>query len=328
MKKFLFKGMALMVLALTLLIGFTACPGTSGGNTPAPTPLVDGFNRTTGEGVVGGKPFKMKGIPAANGATDTIGDDSTTYNKIHEVSLSAYMLGETEVTQELWEAVMGNNPSNYDGSAGKEAATGETQSKRPVETVNWYQAIAFCNKLSLKLGLEPCYTVTVSGSEIDFATLSLTDIPTILNTDWNGAILTLTKNGFRLPTESEWEWAAKGGKEHKWAGTHTASSLVNYAWYAANAENKTHEVKKRQPNGYGLYDMSGNVWEWCHDLYAPITTSTDLGQDYTGPLSGPTRVLRGGCYLNGDNGVSRSMRKPDNPTLKAGYLGLRLACRP
>ena len=154
---------------------------------------------------------------------------------------------------------MGTNPSYFKNA------------KNPVECVIRYQCIAFCNKLSLKLGLTPCYTVTVSGNPIDFETLAYNDIPSLDNADWNKAVLDMSKNGFRLPTEAEWEWAAKGGTENKWAGTDTESKLVNYAWYGANSNNKTHEVKKKLPNGYGLYDMSGNVWEWCWDWYNDST---------------------------------------------------------
>ena len=158
---------------------------------------------------VGSVGFTMKGIAAVDAR---LGHNDYYGNEPHTVSLSAYLIGETEVTQELWQAVMGNNPSFFDGSSGKEPAAGEIQGKRPVESVNWYHAIAFCNKLSIKLNIDPCYTVNVGGSPVDFAALTFDEIPTTDNADWNNAELDINKKGFRFPTEAEWEWAAKGGR--------------------------------------------------------------------------------------------------------------------
>ena len=241
---------------------------------------------------VGGISFTMKGIAAVTNGN--VGHDDQNDNKPHTVSLTAYRIGETEVTQELWEAVMGagSNPSNF--SSGPEGT--EVQGKRPVEQVSWYHCIAFCNKLSLKLGLTPCYTVEVSGSPIDFDTLAYSAIPTSNNTDWNDTVLDMSKNGFRLPTEAEWEWAAKGGKDYKWSGTNVESELVSYAWYGDKDHGKTHEVKKKSPNGYGLYDMSGNVWEWCWDRYSN-TTPAGGQTDPQGAGSGASRVIRGGSWF-------------------------------
>ncbi|WP_427194280.1 formylglycine-generating enzyme family protein [Treponema denticola] len=269
---------------------------------------------------VGSVEFTMKGIAAVKDAS--LGS----YNYTHTVSLSAYLIGETEVTQELWQEVMGNNPSWFDGSSGKEPAEGETQGKRPVEKVNWYQAIAFCNKLSLKLDLDPCYTVSVGGTPVDFENLSFNQIPTVNNADWNEAELDMNKKGFRLPTEAEWEWAAKGGTDDKWAVTNTEAELKNYAWYNSNSGDKTHEVKKKTPNGYGLYDMSGNVYEWCWDWYGTIPASP--GADYTGPDSGSGRVDRGGSWRINAFSCTVGHRYLDSPYYRDGYLGFRLACRP
>ena len=136
----------------------------------------------------------------------------------------------------------------------------------------------------------------------------------------------MSKKGFRLPTEAEWEWAAMGGTEYKWAGTNERSKLENYAWYSANSNNQTHEVKKKQPNGYGLYDMSGNVWEWCWDWYSSSTPTG--GQDPTGAASGGFRVVRGGSWLHDAGSAARAYRAFDNPVNRGSNLGLRLVSRP
>ena len=266
--------------------------------------------------------FTMKGIAAVDAS---LGHDDYDNNKPHTVSLSAYLIGETEVTQELWQAVMGNNPSEFQGS-GNLPAEGETQGKRPVENVNWYHAIAFCNKLSIKLRLEPCYTINVGGYPVDFATLSFDQIPTGNNADWNKAELDMNKKGFRLPTEAEWEWAAKGGTDDKWSGTNTEAELKNYAWYNSNSD-KNHEVKRKSPNGYGLYDMSGNVWEWCWDWYDDTLPALP-GADYAGLVSGSNRVVRGGCFFDNAESCTVGLRGGINPDFRVCLLGLRLVCRP
>ena len=286
------------LLAAALL--FTGCPHTTGGIP------IDGVY------TVKGVSFVMKGIAAVTNGT--VGYTGYTDNDVHTVSLSAYRIGETEVTQELWEKVMGTNPSNL------------KYAKNPVEQVNWYQCIAFCNKLSLKLNLTPCYTVTISGKPIDFSTLEYSDIPTSNDADWNNTVLDMSKNGFRLPTEAEWEWAAKGGTDDEWAGTDDENELVNYAWYDANSD-KTHQVKMKQPNGYGLYDMSGNVWERCWDWYSNSTPAG--GQtDPKGADFGSDRVDRGGSWNNNIDTVTRAARDLSEPEVIGDLLGLRLVCRP
>ena len=307
------------VLMLAAMVVFTGCPndyssGNSGGSITPSAPADKIYT-------VGGISFTMKGIAAVTNGS--VGDNSQSHNNVHTVSLTAYRIGESEVTQELWRTVMSDNPSYFQG-IGHLPESGEMQRKRPVEQVNWYHAIAFCNKLSLKLGLMPCYTVTVSGSPIDFEPLAYSDIPTSNNADWNNTVLDMSKNGFRLPTEAEWEWAAKGGKDYKWPGTNVESELETYAWYSNSI---THEVKKKQPNGYGLYDMSGNVWEWCWDWYEGSTPAG--GQDPAGPAaSGSNRVIRGGSLGSDADDCVVGRRGSDTPDKRRGILGFRLACRP
>ena len=297
-----FLGAAFMLLVALI---FTACPQRA--KPKAEEPAAPPDKTYTVKGIS----FTMKKIAAVTGKSvghpDIVGHNGVHDNKPHSISLSAYFIGETEVTQELWQAVMGNNPSWYKGSSNPPDGD-EEQGKRPVENMDWYKAISFCNELSKACGLEPCYT------EIDI--------------EENIAVCDFNKNGFRLPTEAEWEWAAMGGKDYKWAGTDSESELGNYAWCYANSNEKTHQVKLKSPNGYGLYDMSGNVVEWCWDLYGSLSDVLPL--DYTGAASGSRRVARGGCYDNSssENYIHRAYRAYNKPDIFVRVIGLRVVCRP
>ena len=255
---------------------------------------------------VKGVSFTMKGITAVTDAV--LGDNSMEDNQEHTVELSAYYIGETEITQELWKAVMGNNPTLRTDSL-----------KNPVEQVSWFDCIAFCNELTKKvskLGESQC---VYYSDDIYTAVYTVTDAG-------NSMVPHMKQEakGFRLPTEAEWEWAAMGGKQYRWAGTDSEDELENYAWYADNSDYKAHEVKRKEANGYGLYDMSGNVVEWCWDWYDD-SIPADGHTDPKGVSSGSLRVIRGGGWLTGTVYAARAVRGSNLPGDRYASLGLRVA---
>ena len=237
---------------------------------------------------VNGVTFNMvevEGDSFTMGATAEQGSDAGENEfPTHQVTLSSYSIGQTEVTQELWVAVMGSNPSYF--STNNSYAE---NLQRPVEKVNWSDCQTFITKLNQ-----------------------------------------LTGKNFRLPTEAEWEYAARGGNKsqgYKYAGSNTVGDV---AWYSdnayhvgsANPDYGTHSVATKFPNELGLYDMSGNVWEWCQDWYGSY--NSDAQTNPVGPTSGSSRVSRGGSWNSNARGCRVSYHSGDAPTT-SGDLGLRLA---
>ena len=208
------------------------------------------------------------------GATAEQGSDATDREKpAHQVTLTAtYFIAETEVTQALWQAVMGANPSGFTGDL-----------NRPVEQVSWNDCQTFISKLNQ-----------------------------------------MTGKTFRLPTEAEWEFAARGGnlsKGYKYAGSDDIDAV---AWYSGNANGCTHPVGTKQANELGLYDMSGNVLEWCQDWYAAFTSDEQI--DPAGPMTGSNRVYHSGCFDYPAHGCRVAFRYYSSPTYAgSNRLGLRLA---
>lgn len=190
----------------------------------------------------------------------------------HQVTLSDYYIGETEVTQALWKAVMGSNPSNFKGD------------NLPVEMVSWNDCQEFISKLNAKTGAT-----------------------------------------FSLPTEAEWEYAARGGSKSRGYKYSGSNSIDAVAWYTDNSGSKTHAVKTKQANELGIYDMSGNVWEWCSDWYGSYGSSSQTNP--TGALSGSSRVNRGDSWFNSARTCRVSFRNFSTPDDSNSNLGLRLALR-
>ena len=238
----------------------------------ANTTVADGQSRKTF--TVGNVSFTMIRVDGGTfqmGATSEQGSDAWDDEKpAHQVTLSPYYIGETEVTQELWQAVMGSNPSNFKGM------------QLPVEKVSWNDCQEFVRKLNQQTG-----------------------------------------QNFRLPTEAEWEYAARGGnksRSYKYSGS---NSLGDVAWYDTNSGSKTHEVKTKLANELGLYDMSGNVWEWVQDWKGDYSSSAQTNPK--GPSSGSYRVDRGGGWDFRARDCRVSYRSFSSPGSRSSFLGLRLA---
>ncbi len=220
-----------------------------------------------------------------------------------------------EVTRGEFNALMGTDPSTakaYD-KAGNEL-TGDAALNNPVNYVNWYAAIAYCNKLSIKEGLDCAYTV--SGIS-DWENLAYSAIPTSSDDTWNAATCNFEANGYRLPTEAEWEWLARGGENYTYAGSENVGDV---AWYYTGNTEGSRDVKTKAVNGYGLYDMSGNVWEWCWDWYGSITSATGA----SGASSGNNRVRRGGSWYSSAGFCDVAHRSYYSPYNRFSYIGFRL----
>ncbi len=221
------------------------------------------------------------------GSEDGGGDEKP----VKKVTLSGFEMGSTEITQAQYNNIMGTNPSYF-----------KLDNNSPVEKVSWKDAITFCNKLSEKVGLNPCYNL--STGDCDFS-----------------------KNGFRLPTETEWEYACRSESGSEYSMGDGESALDRAGWYNRNSMENTHPAGQKTPNIWGLYDMHGNVWEWCNDWYSKNAYETNVTNNPTGPKSGPDKVVRGGSWLDGPNDCRSAKRRNFDPDKNYSDIGFRIVRR-
>ena len=251
-------------------------------------------------------------IPAASIAeTESLSSDVFVSGRNLEIA-SLYM-SDHVVTRGEYKAVMGRDPStakayNKDGNE----LTGDDNVKNnPVNNISWYDALVYCNTRSIKEGLTPCYKIDGKTDPSEWGA-----VPTENNSTWDAATCDSKANGFRLPTEVEWEWAARGGEKYTYAGSDTIGDV---AWYGKNG---TRDVKTKKANAYGLYDMSGNVWEWCWDWKGSISSDTPD----EGPASGSYRCQRGGSWCDSANYTQVDSRYGYDPSFRYYTYGFRVVC--
>jgi formylglycine-generating enzyme required for sulfatase activity len=225
---------------------------------------------------------EMVAVPAGEFVMGGEGDDDE--KPAHRVRMSAFLMDRTEVTQTSYESLMGSNPSKFRGP------------DRPVESLKWLSALTYCNRRSQKEGLKPCYDLKTQACDF-------------------------SADGYRLPTEAEWEYACRAGGSGEYCfGNHTAA-LDDWAWSKENSLGATHPVAQKKPNAWGLYDMHGNVAEWCQDCYSPQSYRQAVVDDPRGPASGEERVLRGGSWSSKAERCRSAARDGQSPGLADACFG-------
>ena len=234
-------------------------------------------------------------------------EGGTFNNGTSDVTISSFYIDKHELTQAGYQAVMGTNPSYWAGNP-----------NCPVERVSWFNAIEYCNRRSLQEGLTPCYSYSTYGTNPDgwpSGWNTSNSNHTNVNCNWSA-------NGYRLPTEMEWMFAAKGGNQSQGSTYFSGSNTIgDVAWFYSNSSSTTHTVGTKAANELGTFDMSGNVWEWCWDIYGTYPGGSQT--DPHGATSGSYRVFRGGSWFDFAYDCPVSIRSFYNATYGNNFLGFR-----
>ena len=266
------------VLVSTTLVLLTACDRNTSTNAQKPSDAAPAEQASAQKGaaVSNSEPVNASAMVLIKGGKFMMGDKDEVDATPHEVVVTSFLMDKHLVTQEQFQKLMGANPSRWKGD------------KNPVEQLRWSDAVRFCNKRSEAEKLQPCYDLNTLKCNFD-------------------------ATGYRLPTEAEWEYACRAGTATAYFFGDTPAKVGDYAWFEKNSGGHPHPVGQKQPNPWGLYDIAGNVWEWCNDFYKVDYYQESPRENPRGPDSGQNKVLRGGAWRFSADNCRSGYRYNENP---------------